>query len=113
MQTYFHLSPSEPGAAKSRAAQSGQLQDIEEVDEDTSSGGVGSVPPPHGLTLERQFVEGGQYSVAIQWEKPHPLPEGVTGYNVYVNGEFNYDVTGSDQTGVLLTGIPRKQVRVQ
>ena len=72
---------------------------------------MGSVPPPSGITLERQFVEGGQYSVAIRWEGPSPLPEGVTGYCVYVNGEFNHDVRGGDQTSVLLTGIPRKQVR--
>ncbi len=56
-------------------------------------------------------MEGDQYSVAIKWEVPSPRPEGVTGYNIYVNGEFNSDVGGSDQTSVLLTGIPRKQVQ--
>lgn len=87
--------------------QSAHLQDIEEVDEPSSGGGSG-IPPPSGLSLERQFVEGDQYSVAIKWEVPRPLSENVTGYNIYVNGEFNDDVEGSDQTSVLLT---RKQVR--
>ena len=91
--------------------QSSELQDIQEVDEDASSRGQGSIPPPHGLTLERQFVEDGQYSVAIQWKVPRSLPTKAMGYAVYVNGEFSYDVSGSDQTSVLLTGIPRKQVK--
>lgn len=51
------------------------------------------------------------YTIALQWEVPHPFPEGATGYSVYVNGESNCDVEGVTQTGVLLTGIPRKQVR--
>ena len=96
---------------KERQKHSTFLQDIEEVDEDTSSGGVGYIPPPYGLTLDRQFVEGGLYSVAIKWEPPHPLPEGAVGYSVYVNGEHNSDVNSPEQNTVLLTGIPRKQVR--
>lgn len=97
---------------KSQKGHASHLQDIEEVDENTSSsGGVASILPPHGLTLERQFVEGGEYSVAIQWKPPRPLPEGVTGYCVYVNRDYNCDVKGGEQTSVLLTGIPRKQVR--
>ena len=98
-------------ALKPPKAQLAQLHDIEEVDEDASSGGGRGIPPPRGLTLDRQFVEGDEYSVVIKWEPPSPLPEGVTGYNIYVNEEFNYDVVGTDQTSVLLTGIPRKQVR--
>lgn len=86
------------------------LHDIEEVDEDISSGGAGSIPPPRALTLERQFVEGGMYTVALQWKVPHPLPEGATGYCVYVNGESSCEVEDVMQTGVLVTGIPRKQV---
>lgn len=61
--------------------------------------------------LERQYVDGGQYSVAIQWELPRPLPDEATGYCAYVNGEFNHEVSGAEQTSVLLTGIPRKQVK--
>ena len=98
-------------ARRSLKSHSPHLKDIEEVDENTNSGATESIPPPHGLTLERQFVEGGQYSVAIKWELPHPLPADVTGYSVYVNGECNHDVSGREQTSVLLTGIPRKQVR--
>jgi len=88
------------------------LQNIKEVDEDvSSSSGHGGILPPVGLSLDRQFVEGDQYSVAIKWGKPHPLPADVIGYNVYVNGEFHEDVAGADNTSVLVTGIPRKQVR--
>ena len=46
--------------------QSSELHDIQEVDEDASSRGKGSMPPPHGLSLEWQFVEEEQYSVAMQ-----------------------------------------------
>lgn len=98
-------------AQKPPKVPSAHLHDIEEVDEDPSSRGGQGIAPPTGLTLDRQFVEGDQYSVAITWEVPHPLPEGTTGYNIYVNGELNYDVEGGDKTSVLLTGIPRKRVR--
>lgn len=93
-----------------RQEHSSHLHDIEEVDEEISSGGLSSIAPPRALTLERQFVEGGMYTVAIKWEVPHPLPEGTTGYCAYVNGERNYDVDDANETGVLLTGIPRKQL---
>ena len=96
---------------QSGPGESGQLQNIEQMNEGTSRGGQVTISPPQGLSVERQFVEGGQYSVAIQWKEPRSLLKGVTGYAVYVNGEFNYDVRGSDQTSVLLTGIPRKQVK--
>ncbi len=98
---------------KQSRGHSSLLQDIVEVDEDTSSGGMGSIPPPRELMLDRQYVESDNYSVALRWERPHPLPEGVTGYCVYVNGEHNRDVIGADQTDVFLTGIPRKQVRLR
>lgn len=88
------------------------LHDIEELDEDvSSSSGMVSVLPPSSLTLERQFVESGLYSVALQWTPPHPLPAGATGYCVYVNGDYKCDVSGADQHGILLTGIQRQQVR--
>ena len=87
------------------------LHNIEEVDEDVSSSSGRGIPPPVGLTLDRQFVEGDQYSVAIKWEQPRPLPADVTGYNVYVNGEFHEDVAGAENTSVLVTGIPRKKVK--
>lgn len=86
------------------------MHDIEEVDEDTSSSGMGAIPPPQELSLERQFVEDNLYTVAIHWKAPRLLPEGATGYSVYVNSEFKCNVHGADQTSILLSGIPRKQV---
>lgn len=99
-----------PQSHKLQKRRGSHLQDIEEVDEDLSSRGIGSIPPPLNVMLERQFVDEGQYTVAIKWEMPHPLPEGVTGYCVYVNGELHYEISEPDRTSVLLTGIPRKQV---
>ena len=104
----------EDGSQHSRKHKTGHsslLQDIEEVDENSSSGGIHSIPPPTSLVLEKQFVEGGLYTLAIQWVCPSPLPEGTTGYCVYVNGDHNCDVSGPEQNSLLLTGIPRKQVR--
>lgn len=76
-----------------------------------SSGGLASIPPPRGLVLEHQFVEGGKYTVSIQWESLQTLPEGMTGYSVYVNGDHNCNINDPEKTNVLLTGIARKQVR--
>ncbi len=101
---------SQPTRKSSNKGQGSLLQDIEEVDEDISSGGVPSIPPPSGLTLEKQFVEGGLYTLSIQWVCPNPLPEATTGYCVYVNGDHNCEVSGPEQNSLLLTGIPRKQV---
>ena len=84
------------------------LQDIEEEDEEVSSGDT--ILPPQNLELERQFVEGTDYSVVIQWEPPRPLPAETSGYNVYVNGEFKASVHGADEKKVILSGIPRHQV---
>ena len=83
-------------------------QDIIEEDEDTSGGG--SILPPQNLELERQFVDGGKYSVVAKWDLPDPLPPGATGFVVYVNGEFKARVEGARQTNVLLSEIPRHQV---
>lgn len=95
---------------KSHKGHSSLLQDIEEVDEDISSGGIQSIAPPTDLTLDKQFVEGGLYTLSIRWACPEPLPPGTTGYCVYVNGDHNCDVNGPEVTSLLLTGIPRKQV---
>ncbi len=85
------------------------LQDIAEEDEENSTGS--SIFPPQNVELERQFVEGSGYSVVIQWAPPEPLPPEATGYNVYVNGEFRMNVEGANQKNVMLSAIPRQQVR--
>ena len=85
-----------------------QLQDITE-EEEVSSGEP--LTPPRHLELERQFVEGDGYGVALSWQPPSPLPPSVTGYNVYVNGELMSQVEGADQNSVIISGVPRKQVK--
>ena len=85
-----------------------QLQDITE-EEEVSSGEP--LPPPRHLELERQFVKGDGYGVALSWQPPSPLPPSATGYNVYVNGELMSQVEGADQNSVIISGVPRKQVK--
>lgn len=100
------MQPPRKGVSRRRLS---NLQDIEEEDEEVSSGD--SILPPQNLELERQFVEGMDYSVVIQWEPPRPLPAETSGYNVYVNGEFKANVFGANEKNVILSGIPRHQVR--
>ena len=90
------------------------LQDIEEEDEaatSSSSLAVEATPPPRHLQLERQFVDGDSYSVELSWQPPRPRPLQTTGYAVYVNGGLQCSVQGAEERGVLLTGVPRHQVR--
>ena len=66
--------------------------------------------PPREIELDRQFVEGDGYGVALSWRPPSPLPPSAKGYNVYVNGELMSNVEGVDQTSIIISGVPRKQV---
>ena len=59
------------------------LQDGEE-EEDVSSGDT--ILPPRNLELDRQFVEGTDYSAVIRWEPPQPLPPETSGYNIPAGG---------------------------
>lgn len=85
------------------------LQDITEEEEEASSGDP--LTPPRNLELDRQFVEGDGYGVALSWCPPSPLLPSITGYNVYVNGELMSHVEGADQNSVIISGVPRKQVK--
>ena len=96
-----------------RRQRSSQLQDITEEEEEVSSGSSSReqpLPPPLNLELDRQFVEGDGYGVALTWTPPSPLPPHATGYNVYVNGELMSVVQGVEQSSVIISGVPRKQV---
>jgi hypothetical protein len=92
------------------------LQDITEEEEEVSSSAGSSggreqpLLPPLNLELDRQFVEGDGYGVALTWTPPSPVPPHATGYNVYVNGELMSVVEGVDQSSVIISGVPRKQV---
>lgn len=103
-----NLSPANLPPKPGRQRRHSQLQDITGEEEDISSGE--SLAPPQELELDRQFVEGDGYGVALTWLPPSPLPPSATGYNVYVNGELMSNVEGSDQTSVIISGVPRKQV---
>ena len=94
---------------KSMRRRLSNLQDITEEDEEVSSGD--SHPPPSGLEMDQQLVDEQGYSIAMHWNRPHPLPAHITGYNVYINGSLSESVSGADQTSLLLKGVPRKQVR--
>ena len=100
--------PSHPPRKSLACRRLSNLQDIEEEEADVSSGDT--ILPPRNLELDRQFVEGTDYSVVIQWEPPQPLPPETSGYNVYVNGRFKMAVGGAGETNVMLSGIPRQQV---
>ena len=100
--------PSHPPRKSLAHRRLSNLQDIEKEEEDVSSGDT--ILPPRNLELDRQFVEGTDYSVVIQWEPPQPLPPETSGYNVYVNGRFKMAVGGAGETNVMLSGIPRQQV---
>lgn len=60
--------------------------------------------------MDRQMVDDMGYSIAMHWDKPHPLPAQVTGYAVYINGNLAESVNRADHTSLLLKGVPRKQV---
>ena len=62
--------------------------------------------------MEKQFVDGGDTSVALRWDSPLPRPLQVTGYNVYLNGTHKMFVSGSDERTALVSGVPMTQVRV-
>lgn len=103
-------------AKPNRRRQSSQLQDITEEEEEVSSSTASSgheqpLLPPLNLELDRQFVEGDGYGVALTWSPPSPIPPHATGYNVYVNGELMSVVQGVEQSSVIISGVPRKQVR--
>ena len=113
LPTAAAVAPSKPD----RRRQSSQLQDITEEEEEVSSstGSTGGheqpLLPPLNLELDRQFVEGDGYGVALTWSPPSPVPPHATGYNVYVNGELMSVVQGVEQSSVIISGVPRKQVR--
>lgn len=103
------LTSAVPPQKPSRQRRHSQLRDItEEEEEDVSSGEP--LAPPRDLELDRQFVEGDGYGVALTWLPPSPIPPSATGYNIYVNGELMSNVLGADQTNVIISGVPRKQV---
>lgn len=99
--------PAKPG----RRRPSSQLQDIAEEEEISSNSERLSLARPQNVELERQFVEGDGYGVALTWTPPSPLPPSAKGYNVYVNGELMSFVEGVEQNSVIISGVPRKQVR--
>ena len=99
------VAPAKPG----RRQRSSQLQDITE-EEEVSSSSDQPLPPPQNLELDRQFVEGDGYGVALTWAPPSPIPPHATGYNIYVNGELMSCVEGAEQSSVIISGVPRKQV---
>ena len=70
------------------------------------------IPPPINLELTRQFVENNAYCLAIHWEPPKPLPQDITSYNVYVNGELDSTIESTAETFVLLSDIPRNEVNI-
>lgn len=100
-------------AKPDRRRRSSQLQDITEEEEEISSGSGSSeqpLLPPLNLELDRQFVEGDGYGVALTWTPPSPFPPHAIGYNVYVNGELMSVVEGVEKSSVIISGVPRKQV---
>ena len=104
-QVVSQVPPAKPGRRRPS-----QLQDIAEEEEISSNSERPSLPRPQNVELERQFVEGEGYGVALTWTPPSPLPPRAKGYNVYVNGELMSFVEGVEQNSVIISGVPRKQV---
>lgn len=64
------------------------------------------------MELTRQFVENNAYCLAIHWEPPKPLPQDISGYNVYVNSKLDSTIEPTAETFVLLSDIPRNEVNI-
>ena len=109
--SHTHTDEDASTAAPQKPARRHRLSELKDITEEEEVSSGEPLAPPRNLELDRQFVEGDGYGIALSWSPPSPLPLHATGYNVYVNGELMSSVEGIEQTSVIVSGVPRKQVR--